>query len=74
MENDITLDVRGLEPPEPLEQALEALSQLGKNQRLRMLIDREPYPLYPILVKRQFMYNSRTLGEHRYEITIWHQP
>lgn len=74
MENDITLDVRGLEPPEPLEQALEALSQLGENQRLRMQIDREPYPLYPILVKRKYMYSSRTLGKHHYEITIWHQP
>ncbi len=46
---DITLDVRGLPPPEPLEHCLEALADLLPGQRLCMLIDREPYPLYLLL-------------------------
>ena len=55
MESDITLDVCGLEPPEPLERVLEALSDLPKGRRLRMLIDREPRPLYRILQNNGFL-------------------
>ena len=52
---EILLDVRGLEPPEPLELVLDALSILEKDQQLRMMIDREPYPLYPMLDRDNFV-------------------
>lgn len=47
--NDILLDTRGLPPPEPMEQVLEALADLLPGQSVRMLLDREPRPLYSIL-------------------------
>ncbi len=70
---DITLDVRGLEPPEPLERVLEALAALPRGQRLRMLIDREPRPLYPILDQNRFSYAASNTDDYRYQILIWHK-
>ncbi|MGP1614362.1 MAG: DUF2249 domain-containing protein [Pollutimonas bauzanensis] len=72
-EHEITLDARGLEPPEPLELVLEALSVLERHQRLRMLIDREPRPLYPILDNNNFSYLASATADFRYEILIWHK-
>lgn len=46
---DLELDARGLEPPEPLERALAAVALLRPGQRLRLRIHREPFPLYGIL-------------------------
>jgi uncharacterized protein (DUF2249 family) len=70
---EIILDVRGLEAPEPLEQVLDALASLPRHQHLRMLIDREPRPLYPILENNGFRYETHTSAEFRYEIVIWHR-
>lgn len=68
----ITLDVRGLPPPEPLEQVLEALSTLGSAQQLRVLIDREPFPLYDMLAQNGFQHHTRNTEDYRYEVLIWH--
>lgn len=46
---DIQIDARDLEPPEPLERALAAVALLRPGQRVRLLLHREPFPLYPIL-------------------------
>ncbi|HUH59841.1 MAG TPA: DUF2249 domain-containing protein [Candidimonas sp.] len=70
---EITLDVRGLEAPEPLERVLDALSALPRHQSLRMLIDREPRPLYPILENNGFQYSAQSSADFRYEIVIWHR-
>jgi TusA-related sulfurtransferase len=70
-EEDIFLDVCGLEPPEPLERVLDALASLPPGARLRMLIDREPHPLYGILRNNRYDYSSRVDEQHRYEILIW---
>lgn len=69
----ILLDVRGLEAPEPLERVLDALAVLPLGQRLCMLIDREPHPLYGILDNNHFQYQVATLPDHRYQILIWHK-
>lgn len=65
------LDVRGLEPPHPLEQALEAAAALQPGQRLRMIHHREPCLLFPLLEKRGFAYSRAVQSEDRYEILIW---
>lgn len=72
MNEEIALDVCGLEPPEPLERVLEALSVLQKGQRLRMLIDREPRPLYRILEQNGYAYRPQLRDDFLYEILIWH--
>ena len=73
MEDPIELDVCGLEPPEPLERVLEALSLLEPGQRLRMLIDREPRPLYGILDRNGFSHETTVSPEFIYEIVIRHK-
>jgi uncharacterized protein (DUF2249 family) len=71
--HDITLDTSGLEAPEPLERVLEALSTLDPRHCLRMLIDREPRPLYAILDQNDFSYEIFTTPEYHYEIFIRHK-
>lgn len=73
MDPDILLDVCGLEPPEPLERVLEALSTLPHGRRLCMLIDREPRPLYRILDENGFMHQAHCRADFLYEILIWHK-
>ena len=65
------LDVRDLEPPEPLQQALAALAVLKPGEQLRMLHHREPFPLYAILRERGFTYRTRQLADDNYEVLIW---
>lgn len=72
MSQDIDLDVRGLPAPEPLEHCLEALADLAAGQRLKMQIDREPYPLYSILERDGFQY-SCTFEDTHYLVTIWYE-
>lgn len=69
---DITLDVRSMMPPEPLEHCLEALADLAAGQRLHMLIDREPYPLYSILDRDGFKYEC-TFKDTHFLVTIWYE-
>lgn len=65
------LDARYLEPPEPMQQALAALDTLKPGERLRMLLHREPFPLYAILRERGFMHRTTQLPDDCYEILIW---
>jgi uncharacterized protein (DUF2249 family) len=53
------LDVRGLEPPEPMQRILDALDGLPDGGRLEALLDREPYPLYRILARDGYAYAAR---------------
>lgn len=71
-DSDITLDVRGMAPPEPMEHCLEALANLATGQRLRMHIDREPIPLFQILERNGYAHDTVFEGTH-YIVTIWHQ-
>jgi len=70
MDTEIVLDVRGLEPPEPMERVLEALADMAPRQRLRMLIDREPRPLYRILDRNGYRYDARVREDGVFEIAI----
>jgi uncharacterized protein (DUF2249 family) len=66
------LDVRGLEPPEPMARVLEALDGMPCGERLCMLIEREPRPLYPILAQRGYAYRTLARPDLLFEVTIWH--
>ncbi|HJV76261.1 MAG TPA: DUF2249 domain-containing protein [Noviherbaspirillum sp.] len=70
-DNDIILDVCGLEPPEPLERVLDALSRMEPGQRVRMIIGREPIPLYQILQRNNYNYQTRCRDDYLYEVLIW---
>jgi uncharacterized protein (DUF2249 family) len=67
------LDVGGLAPPQPMQHILEALDTLGPDERLRVLIDRDPLPLYPVLRRYGFQHSTTPRGE-RFEVLIWMVP
>jgi len=69
--DEVALDVCGLEPPEPLERVLDALSRLRPEQRLRILIDREPLPLYRILDNNNYAHSTHYRDDHLFDILIW---
>jgi uncharacterized protein (DUF2249 family) len=71
---EIALDLCGLSPPEPMERVLEALAQLAPGQRIRMLIDREPRPLYRILDNNGYRYRATERSDFLYDILIWEKP
>lgn len=65
------IDVRELEPPEPLELGLEMAHSLRSGEYLRMLHRREPYPLYRLLEQDGFHYLLHSGVECPFEILIW---
>ncbi len=50
----LDVDARGLEPPQPMVQILEALSTLPAHAALRARTDRRPVHLHPLLEARGF--------------------
>ena len=67
---ELFLDLRGLFPPEPMERVLDALAGLLAGQQLRMLIEREPHPLYRILERNNYRYSSSEPEPGLYQIVI----
>ena len=67
---EVFLDLRGLYPPEPMERVFDALANLLKGQQIRMLIDREPHPLYRILEQNNYRYASTEPEPGLYQIVI----
>lgn len=65
------LDVTALEPPEPLERALEAVGRLRTGQYLRLLLRREPFPLYAVLDEDGFLHLGRRGTRSPYEVFVW---
>ncbi len=68
-----TIDVSMLEPCEPLERVLAALQQLVVGDYLRVIHRREPHPLYQLLQKGGFSWQTVECEPSRYEIFIWKQ-
>lgn len=52
------IDVRGLEPPQPMVRVLEALDRLGPGAQLEVLHERRPIFLYPQLDERGFTHET----------------
>ena len=73
MVQERVLNALWLEPPEPLELALEALEKLLPGERLRLLIHRKPQMLFPILQEWGFAHQIIDREDGSYEILIWHK-
>jgi TusA-related sulfurtransferase len=71
MANTIQLDVRGLEPPEPLVRVLAALETIPAGDRLLLKIDCQPLPLYRVLERNGYIHQERPGSDSVFEITIW---
>lgn len=68
---EVVIDVSGLEPPEPMVRVLEALDLLAADGRLRVLIDRQPMPLYQVLQRNGYSHLTSARDDGRYEVLIW---
>ncbi|HQO29588.1 MAG TPA: DUF2249 domain-containing protein [Accumulibacter sp.] len=71
---DFVVDARGLEPPEPMVLTLEALDRLAIGQSLRVLLPREPYPLYRTLQVNGFVWQTHIVNDGTVEVLIRHSP
>jgi hypothetical protein len=71
---DLLVDARWLEPPEPLERTLEALERLLPQQKLRLLIHRDPIMLYSILRDWGYTWQTESKDDGSFEIMIWREP
>ncbi|SHG72540.1 DUF2249 domain-containing protein [Massilia sp. CF038] len=67
---EVFLDLRGLFPPEPMERVLDALAALQTRQKVRLLIEREPHPLFRILERNNYRYQSTQPEAGLYQIVI----
>jgi TusA-related sulfurtransferase len=70
----IVLDVRGLEPPEPMMRTLEALASMPRGKTLVQINVRVPQYLLPKLAQRGFTYEIREQGSNLVRIFIRHAP
>lgn len=68
--HEIRIDARDLEPPEPMEKVLQALSLLRPGQSIRLLLHREPFPLYSLLAERGYQHDTRMQPDGSYVILI----
>lgn len=69
-----TIDARGLEPPEPFELTMEALASCGASESVRLLLPREPHPLYRALDLNGYSRETRHAIDGTVEILIWRGP
>lgn len=66
----IEIDVRGLEPPEPMVKIIETLPQVGNNTVLLVHHHREPLMLYDKLDHLGFEASSEKISEGYYKVRI----
>lgn len=66
--NGNAMDLRGLEPPEPLLRVLDAVESAAPDP-LVFLLSREPLPLYAILARTGWRYEVRE-AEGGVELTV----
>lgn len=59
----VVVDGRGLQPPEPMELTMAALDALPANGEVHLLLYCEPAPLYPILRRSGYIWQSRWEGD-----------
>lgn len=64
------IDVRGLPPPEPFEHIIRALQTLPLDACLQVYIDREPFPLYEVLLDAGYDWQTTAQADGSYSIRI----
>jgi uncharacterized protein (DUF2249 family) len=71
MGRELVLDVRGMQPPEPIERVLDAIDGFVPGDRLKLIIDCHPVPLFRILDQNGFAHLEAPGADSVYEIAIW---
>ncbi|RJG09366.1 DUF2249 domain-containing protein [Massilia cavernae] len=67
---EVFLDLRGLFPPEPMERVLDALASLKTGQQIRMMIEREPHPLFRMLERNGYSWHCTEPEPGLYQVVI----
>ena len=65
------IDARNLEPPLPFERVINALAELAEGERVTLIINREPMPLYRFLMNNAYEYKTSRFPDGHIEIEIW---
>ena len=66
----IVIDARGLAPPAPFERVMEALCELQPGQRILLILEREPFPLYRVLERNGYTHRTTQSDQGHFEIEI----
>lgn len=66
----ILIDARGWEPPRPFEAAMEVLCNLKPGEQVRLIVDREPFPLYRVLDRNGYAFFATAQPDGSFEIDI----
>jgi uncharacterized protein (DUF2249 family) len=64
------IDGRDMQPPEPLEKALEALDTLAPDGEIILLLHCQPHPLYQILRRNGYVWTETLQADGTNEIHI----
>jgi len=64
------IDARDLEPPEPFERVMEAISELEPGGQVMLILNREPFPLYRVLQLNGYQHKTTAFPDGRFEIMI----
>ena len=64
------VDARYLELPEPFVQTMEMLGTLKADEKMLLLLFREPHPLYKVLKKNGHAYEVELVADGTFEILI----
>jgi uncharacterized protein (DUF2249 family) len=64
------IDGRELQPPEPMERTLEALSTLADEDELLLLLYCQPQPLFSILRRNGYVWSENLRADGTREIRI----
>lgn len=68
------IDARDLEPPEPFERVMEAISALEPDGQVMLILNREPFPLYRVLQLNGYQHKTASFPDGRFEIVITQGP
>jgi uncharacterized protein (DUF2249 family) len=66
----IVLDARDWAPPRPFEETMEALCRLQPGERVRLIINREPLPLYRVLEQNGYAHFTTVRDDGSFEVDI----
>lgn len=65
-----TIDARTMQPPEPFERVIDALSSLPLGEEVCLLVPHEPRPLYRFLASNNYTWTSIQAAEGHWEVVI----
>ena len=71
MSRAVTLDVRNMMPPEPLMLVFDTIEDFTAGDRLSVIIDCHPLPLFKMLKRDGYAWEVKPGTESNYIIDIW---